>query len=153
MNHCSWPASVLTLWHVGWLARKICSSFLQDCGLSWMCILCIAWIKFLIEEKPQQKNVINTAVFQNRFHWHEMVKLLDGLLVLAVTFNGESIFLEQACEMHLRVAWGRRRLWPACRFVLMCSRFMASSVFLSTTLCGRLIKTSTFSPLVASFIS
>lgn len=53
---------------------------------------------------------INLNFFYPTYAFMDKVDEFIACLVLAVTFNGESIFLEQACEMHLRFAWGRRRL-------------------------------------------
>lgn len=101
MNHSSWPASVSYIMACRMASKENMVILLQDCGLSWMYILCIAWIKSLIEEKAQQKNMFNTAVFPNWFHWHEMVKLLDGLLVLL-----------QLCDRWaLTILWNSTEIW------------------------------------------
>lgn len=51
---------------------------------------------------------MNLKFFSPTCAFMDKVDELIACLVLAVTFNGESIFLEQACEMHLRVAWGAK---------------------------------------------
>lgn len=74
-------------------------------------------------------------------------------LVLAVAFNGESICLKQVCKMQLRVACEAEEALTCLQvcfdvFSIHSFQHVSEHIF-----CPRLIKTLTFSPLAASFIS